>query len=62
MEKKARHEALMRQRTGHGEHSGFVFERPPSNVQMQMMCSGKDVLDVIGGALAFQCTHDELED
>jgi hypothetical protein len=62
LERKAQHEGLMRQRTDHGERSGLIFEVPPSDIRMQMLCSGKDVLDVIVGALAFQCTHDELQD
>jgi len=62
VELKHRHEDLMRRRTAHGQRSGIVLEGPPAGTQMGWLISGKEVLDVIGGTLAFQVTHDELED
>lgn len=58
---KHRHEVLMRERTAHGERSGLVFESPPSNTRMEWMISGKQVLDTITGALAYQFTNEALE-
>jgi hypothetical protein len=62
MDLKRRHEDLMSRRTAHGEHSGFVFEAPPAGTQMGWLITGKELVDVIGGALAFQMTNEALKD
>lgn len=58
---KARHEALMAQRTGHGERAGLTFESPAEDTKMPMIINGRELLDIVGGAWAYQSTHDALE-
>jgi hypothetical protein len=57
---KAEHEERMTGRTEHGRHSGMVFELP-RDATMFLLTDGKDVLDVVAGALAFQMGHDRLQ-
>jgi hypothetical protein len=60
LRRKADHEELMTGRTEHGQRSGIVFELS-RNARMPLLTDGKDVLDVVGGALAFQMHHDRLQ-
>ncbi|MGA9875162.1 MAG: hypothetical protein WBQ21_05065 [Solirubrobacteraceae bacterium] len=60
LRRKADHEELMTGRTEHGQRSGIVFELP-RDARMTLLTDGKGVLDVVGGALAFQMDHDRLQ-
>lgn len=58
---KAHHEQLMAARTSHGERGGIIFEPPAPDKKMGLLVSGKSILDVIDGSLAYQSTHEQLD-
>jgi hypothetical protein len=58
---KQTHENLMASRTSHGQHDGLVFEPPPGNFEMPLLLSGARLLAVVGNALAYNTSQEEMQ-